>query len=191
MGYVTRQCEVKDLQRDLQKLVKRHVPVNEQITVCLETRYEPKSSIWTSLDEIVSLRFRSASPHYSAYLITDSRFACIEHSDKSIIDYKLLEKAESFQLGDILGIQEDNGELRIRSHGDAAIRCQFETTQQLQEFALLLRQAVEQAKHSRAQHDSRTEDAELRLKNLDRLLRSGLISNDEYQQKRRDILDQL
>lgn len=178
----TRECSLAELKPEFAEILKGHLPSDEQPLICCETRWEtdfsPKKTI------------------FSVGIITQHWIVDADLSlHKSFLGYtgEADTSATSMFLAEIVGISEGDWaemgfEVKARGHGDNYVGCIFEARQVSIKFASILREAVEQAKAATLQTQKSPSD---RLRELQKLYDDKLISDTEFQQKRKEILGQL
>jgi len=173
----TRECSLQELRSDLARVIQTQLSDEEQILVCYET---------TGTIGDTSLIFERQLPVYSAQIISTKQLIHGSSYLGSIGN-------TSIQLKDIVSVGEEhynNGYwVHTRGPGDIHIACEFASLQASQNFVRILKDAIKQEKNVSVK--APPEKIEERLQTLTRLYKNGLINESEFQQKRKELLDQL
>lgn len=179
MSIKTRECSVRDLRRKVAAGIRQYLSSNDRILICCETIF--KEGIGLGVPRGLC-----------AYVVTQNCLISSNYWRKT----EYLTGADSMLLVDIISVQEKSDKfgysVTAHRHGSAAIVCSFGSQQASRKFASILREAIEKAKtaHVAAPLDS-PGSVEERLRTLTQLHRDGLVSDTEFQQKRKEILGQL
>jgi hypothetical protein len=175
MSNQTKECSIGELQSKLQKTVKQFLDGDEKVLLCLQTIYSLGLGLFGSVR--------------SAHVITERKLIKVDLSEYS--------HNESMQLADIQSVQESSdglGTYRTSAlgHGGVAVHCDFRSRQASEKFARTLREAIEHVNTLRhsipTQHPA---DVEERFRLLTKLHKDNLVSEDEFQKKRKEILGEL
>jgi hypothetical protein len=179
----TRECSVANLGAESVEALKAHLPSDENPLACFETQIEREGDY-------------KATEFYIG-LITPRRLVGVTvHLPKGFFGGytgKNDIRAASMSLRDIVQIREgtwgnDGYYIDVVGHGDTTIRMLFNTRQFLLKYTGKLNEVIEQARSITSQSQISPAD---RLRELQNLYNERLISDAEYQQKRREILGQL
>ncbi len=170
----SKECSLDQLTPQLRKLLEPHLPDNENILICCETKY---------------------SKNLFAQVITEHRIVSAYYDEQKFWGHISgpisKDTAVSLLLSDIVAIEHKYFNLYILTAsgpGKVQVHCRFKTRELLNKFMTVLSDKVKQERSISAQHD--TEIAG-RLRELEQLHREGLIDNIELQEKRREILNRL
>lgn len=179
----SRTCSLQDLRPDFEEAVQRYISVGEPILACFETT-------GTTADS--SSIFFSQTPVYGAQIISRKQLAVGWFSKQSNF-------MESIQLSDIVSVTEEQyrrDSVRIncvivRGSGATVIQCVFANPQMSQDFAHILQKAIDNEKTVSKSQRLSLASIEERMETLTRLYKNGLISDEEFQKKRTELLNQL
>ena len=177
----TRACSLKDLRPDFAKAVQKYVSAEEEILACYET---------TGTATDIVLLFDVQTPVYSAQIISRKQLVLGWSSNNS---YTI----QAIQLRDIVSITEhryDNGYwIYAEGQGETRLQCSFASPQTSQDFAGILQKAVEQEKSASTLESQKLSLASIeeRMETLTRLHKNGLIDDVEFQEKRKELLNQI
>ncbi|MBI4762068.1 MAG: SHOCT domain-containing protein [Chloroflexi bacterium] len=171
----TRKCAIQDFPSDIRKQIQRHVSSAERVIVCYETKREGVAEIYT---------------YHSFQVLTDKQMVMVLRDVKG-----KHEDIVSTQLNDITNIHEGGGNSDYRvegdEHGNFRMEFYFAKRQMAQEFSDILRRAIEQAKNLSVAVPTQPTQKEQVLdliRRLEQLKQSGAITDQEFQQKKTELL---
>lgn len=174
MATKTRECSLDELRPELGKVAKEQLSSNEEVLICYESKVR------------VTLFGLMPTTSFHALIATGHKIIKVSGYDTGV------NKVESMCLSDVVSVGEDiyAGEFsaRMLGYGGSAIAFPFESREPARKFTNLLRRAIGESKATAPQQNKSASD---RLRELAQLHKDGLISEDEFQQKRKEILDQL
>jgi len=166
--------------------------VGIQITECTLEQLEPilREGIARSLSKgeqpLTCLVSKQLQVVY-IYVITDARLMCAGATRDPITKRVSPTRITSLSLDEIVGISTGDKWVRADRSDGMHIGCELDTKQRAQSFASSLQSAKDCLRASLSQPISPAD----RLRELAKLHSEGLISESEFQQKRREIMKQL
>jgi hypothetical protein len=176
----TRACALQDLRPEFSKAIRKYISAEEDVLVCYET---------TGAYIDFGAFFDSEKPAYSAQIISRKQLI-LAFSDEYNRDTI---RTIQIQLKDIISVEdrrEDKGYwVTALGEGKTRLDCSFASQQMGEDFAGILQRSIEQEKNALPRPSS--ENIEERLQALTKLHQNGLIDDLEFQQKRKELLDQL
>jgi hypothetical protein len=177
----SRACSLQDLRPDFAKVVQKHISVDEEIIACYET---------TGTKSNNGVIFETQTPVYSAQIISRKQLILGWSSNDGY-------SVKSIQLRDIVSISEGGSGgvygywVTASAQGEIHLGCAFANPQMSQDFAQILKQAIEQEKTASESKGLSLASIEERIETLTRLHKNGLISDLEFQEKRKELLNQI
>ena len=166
------ECSLAQLRPELNQQITTQLHGDENLLACCETS---------------QVEFQSGKPSY-AYVVTPRQIIQAWTSPK-----QRKTGAYAIFLSDITDVGEytdrkTGSGVWVRARADSNMRLYFETPQGANKFATTLRAAIDQAPAAAPQTPTNPAD---RLRQLTQLHQEGLVTDAEFQQKRKEILDQL
>ncbi len=183
--HYSRECPVSELHPQLEKLIQPFLSNADEVLTCFEYGFKPLG-LWRQ-------------PGFAS-VITHTRLVCANR-----ITLTEGKGAKACQLVDIVHVDElmspivfnyagwthDHYEVVAHSLG-SELHCHFYSQLEAQKFAQILRTAIERAKATAPPIMPQSAiSPEERLRRITQLHKDGLISTEEFQQKRREILGEL
>lgn len=167
----TRECLPAQLRPELNQQITAQLHGEQNLLACCETS---------------EVEFQAGKPSY-AYVITPRQII------QAWTNPKLRKTgAYSIFLGDMISVGDGRDRkagfaVWMRTREDVSMRLYFETEQVARKFASTLRTAIDQAKAPTPPPASPAD----RLRELTRLRQEGLVTEPEFEQKRKEILGEL
>jgi hypothetical protein len=179
----TRECLIADLRPEFTPLLQAHLPNNENPIVCYEAVYDRND-------------YPPKCTFYKACIITAYRLidASVGFEKGFLGGYngKSHASATSALLQDIVSVNEEKGYERwnvfVNGQGNTRLFMVFDSQVSALKFIDILNRAIDEARKPKIPSQPSPAD---RLRELQNLYNERLISDAEYQQKRREILGQL
>jgi hypothetical protein len=171
-GVKTIECSLAELQAELYGVVKDQLSNDEEVLICYANQAR------------ISFFGLAPTKHLEALVVTGRKVIKVTYYDTGV-NY-----VESMYLSDIVSIQEGFDSTynavaaTVLGHGSSKIELHFESQEIARKFTNVLRRAIDRARQE-------TKGAADRLRELAQLQKEGLISEDELQQKRKEIIEQL
>ncbi len=191
----TRECSIKELDLKLREIIKPYISDGEKILLCFETgpieEEDTRSAISKFFSSELPDDFRSTS------ILTNIKIIYASRNPRFGNDGNVI----TLDLNDISGITEES----TSGHGYSSCSVTANITNgrptgvgsfsgahkvnMSRKFTDAIRQELQKARTSSASENSKS--VEERLRTLTNLHKEGLVSEAEFQQKRKEILGQL
>jgi len=196
--YQTRECSIEELDPKLRKITKPYISYGEKILLCIERI--PAKDTRSAINKFFSSELPDDS--HSASILTDRKIITAY-----ISPFLRRDHVGTINLDDISSITEEfsSSEGYYRDDYDSSCKVTANITngrptgvgsfygthkvKMARKFAGAIRQEIQKAKASSTSENSKS--VEERLRALTNLYKEGLISEVEFQQKRKEILGQL
>lgn len=183
MSTKTRKCSIRELHPELQTVLNSYLDNNEEILLCFETKRRERLLIIPMEDSV------------TAQIITEKRIVTIMYSHLKLAGRPPSDRIvgpDSLHLSNIVQCQAHWSEgldigVKAVGHG-AEMFLYFESVGNQREWIATLESAMEKERTRRAEPNSRIVAS---LRDLAQLHKEGLINDEEFEMKRKQLLDEL
>jgi hypothetical protein len=195
--YQTKECSIKELNPKLRKIIKPYISDGEKILLCFETesKEDTRSTLSKVFDQFQGNKsfWEWVGPNTSSVLILTNRKVI----NASIGGYTSIDgRVTTINLDDISnvteGTQYDYCQVTANVTNGIPANASFigeRKVEMSRKFSDAIRQEIQKIKTSSTSENSK--GVEERLRALTNLYKEGLISEAEFQQKRKEIIGQL
>lgn len=174
----TCECSIKELEPELHNVVKPYISEGERVLLCIETG--------SRFGIILS------TYHYDASILTNKKIIVASASSRSVPSVTTIDLADISSISQHLDAHHANfvvADIVVHVIGGEPTHLTFRSLDAAQKFERILREIVEQLKTQTSLKSPKM--VEERLRALTNLYKEGLVSESEFQQKRKEILGQL